>query len=145
MLRSGLFGMAYSVWPILSGRFGQTMKSSRNRILMQSRVVSFNAHTLHHHTVGYQRSRHSTQSVLPSRLGIAPKLVSRRHVEQIHVKTFDATLVSRRHVEQIHEVIREMRTLPIERTENCRAGLKLKPETRERSGNQCRDWGCRLL
>ena len=36
--------------------------------------------------------------------------------------------MSRKHIEQIHEVIREMRTLPIERTENWRACLNQRPE-----------------
>jgi len=58
----------------------------------------------------------------------------------IVARSLESTLVSHRHVEQIHEVIREMRTLPIQRTENWRACLKLEPDTRERSGNQGRVW-----
>jgi len=50
---------------IWSGRFGQAMKSCRNLTLLQSRAVWFKAHSLHHHTVGFQRSRHSTQKRTP--------------------------------------------------------------------------------
>jgi len=65
--RSGRFGLAVSV----TGHFGKTMNSCRNLTLMQSRAVWFKAHSLHHRTVGCQRSRNSTQSVLPSRFAIA--------------------------------------------------------------------------
>jgi len=58
-IRSGRFGRAISV----TGHFGQTMKSCRNLTVMQSRAVWFKAHSFHHHTVGYQRSRHSTPNV----------------------------------------------------------------------------------
>ena len=65
--RSGRFGLAVSV----TGHFGWTKKSCRYLTLMQSRAVWFKVYSLHHHTVRYQRSRHSTQSVLPSRFEIA--------------------------------------------------------------------------
>jgi len=78
---------AVSVWPIWSGRFGlavsvtghfgQTMKSCRNLTLMPRRAVWLKAHSLHHHTVGCQRSRHSTQSALPSRFAIAASAVGK--------------------------------------------------------------------
>jgi len=66
-----LFGLAVSVWPIRSGRFGlavsvtghfgQTMKSCRNLTLMQRRPVWFKAYSLHH-IVSCERMRHSTQT-----------------------------------------------------------------------------------
>jgi len=82
---TGLFGLAVSVWPIRSepfrpglfghGHFGQTIKSCRNLTLMQSLAVWFKAHSLHHHTVGCQQSRHSTQSVLRLRFAVAASAV----------------------------------------------------------------------
>ena len=74
--RTGPFGLAVSDWPIRSGRFGhvsfgETMKSWRNLTLMQSRNVWFKAHSLHHVTIVYQMSRHTTQSVLLLRFAIA--------------------------------------------------------------------------
>jgi len=69
-------GTNLSVWAVsVTRHFGQTMKSCRNLTLMQSWAVWFKAHSLHHLTVGYQRSRHSTQNALPVRFAIATNAV----------------------------------------------------------------------
>ena len=74
--------LAVSVWPIRSGCFGQgtfrsDYESCSNLTLTQSRAVLFKTHSLHQHTVSYQRRRHSTQSVLPSRFAIAASAIAR--------------------------------------------------------------------
>ena len=79
---TGLFDLAVSVWFFRSGRFGHgtfrsVMKSCRNLTLMQSRPVWCKAYSLHHFTVGYQMSRHSTQSVLRLRFAIAARAVGK--------------------------------------------------------------------
>jgi len=48
-----------------------------NLTLIQRRAVWFKARYLHHHTVGYQRSRNTTQCVLSSWLAISASAVSK--------------------------------------------------------------------
>ena len=57
--RSGHFGLSrFGLAVSVTGHFGQTMISCRNLTLMQTWAVWFKAHSRHHLTVGYQRSRH---------------------------------------------------------------------------------------